>query len=231
MSVQLDRRAEELRLRVVRRAMRHDSAPKHVAGKASFIDDIREPEGLLHIAVGGAPVAAGQLLGVDLEKVRAAPGVVAVLTAKDLAEVAPLSWMASTTARSRSPGSTGGGRKASRVEISAISFAASSARPPFSNCSAESRRCLMSDMMTCWASASSSGRPFSTSRFVNAAFAIRNGTSRAWSFARIPATMPLLISSINAITDSCEPESWWPEADYEGPSVPRAWIALSYTAR
>jgi xanthine dehydrogenase large subunit len=84
MSVQLDRRAEELRLRVVRRAMRHDSAPKHVAGKASFIDDIREPEGLLHIAVGGAPVAAGQLLGVDLEKVRAAPGVVAVLTAADI---------------------------------------------------------------------------------------------------------------------------------------------------
>jgi xanthine dehydrogenase large subunit len=64
--------------------MRHDSAPKHVAGKASFIDDIREPEGLLHIAVGGAPVAAGQLLGVDLEKVRAAPGVVAVLTAADI---------------------------------------------------------------------------------------------------------------------------------------------------
>ena len=84
MSVQLDRRAEELRLRVVRRAMRHDSAPKHVAGSASFIDDIREPEGLLHIAVGGAPVAAGQLLGVDFEKARAAPGVVAILTAADI---------------------------------------------------------------------------------------------------------------------------------------------------
>ena len=84
MSVQLDRRAEELRLRVVRRALRHDSAPKHVAGTASFIDDIREPEGLLHIAVGGAPIAAGQLLGVDLDAVRAAPGVVAVLTAADI---------------------------------------------------------------------------------------------------------------------------------------------------
>jgi xanthine dehydrogenase large subunit len=84
MSVQLDRRAEELRLRVVRRAMRHDSAPKHVAGSASFIDDIREPEGLLHIAVGGAPVPAGQLLGVDFEKARAAPGVVAILTAADI---------------------------------------------------------------------------------------------------------------------------------------------------
>jgi xanthine dehydrogenase large subunit len=84
MSVQLDRRAEEMRLRVVRRPLRHDSSPKHVAGTASFIDDIREPEGLLHIAVGGAPVAAGQLLGVDLEAVKAAPGVVAVLTAADI---------------------------------------------------------------------------------------------------------------------------------------------------
>ena len=63
MSVQPDLRSEETRLRVVRRSMRHDSAPKHVAGSATFIDDIREPEGVLHIAVGGAPVAAGQLLG------------------------------------------------------------------------------------------------------------------------------------------------------------------------
>jgi xanthine dehydrogenase large subunit len=84
MSAPLDRRSEELRLRVVRRALRHDSAPKHVAGSARFIDDIREPEGLLHIAVGGAPVASGQLLGVDLTAVKAAPGVVAVLTAADI---------------------------------------------------------------------------------------------------------------------------------------------------
>ncbi len=84
MSALPDRRAEELRLRVVRRSMQHDSSPKHVAGSAAFIDDIREPEGLLHIAVGGSPVASGQLLGVDLDAVRAAPGVVAVLTAADI---------------------------------------------------------------------------------------------------------------------------------------------------
>src|SRR3954466_380107 len=84
MSLQLDRRSEELRLRVVRRAMRHDSSPKHVAGTATFIDDMREPEGLLHIAVGRAPVAAGQVLGLDLTAVKDAPGVVAVLTAADI---------------------------------------------------------------------------------------------------------------------------------------------------
>src|ERR1044072_9652744 len=84
MSLQLDRRSEELRLRVVRRALRHDSSPKHVAGTAAFVDDMREPEGLLHIAVGAAPITAGQLLGMDLDAVRAAPGVVAVLTAADI---------------------------------------------------------------------------------------------------------------------------------------------------
>src|SRR3954469_10665327 len=84
MSLQLDRRSEELRLRVVRRAMRHDSSAKHVAGTATFVDDMREPEGLLHIAVGGAPVTAGQLLSMNLDAVRAAPGVVAVLTAADI---------------------------------------------------------------------------------------------------------------------------------------------------
>jgi xanthine dehydrogenase large subunit len=84
MSLQLDRRGEELRLRVVRRPLRHDSSPKHVAGSATFVDDIREPEGMLHIAVGGAPIAAGQLLGIDLDAVRAAPGVVTVLTAADI---------------------------------------------------------------------------------------------------------------------------------------------------
>ena len=84
MSLQLDRRSEELRLRVVRRAMRHDSSPKHVAGTATCVDDMREPEGLLHIAVGGAPITAGQLLGMGLDAVRAAPGVVAVLTAADI---------------------------------------------------------------------------------------------------------------------------------------------------
>src|SRR4051812_25606418 len=94
MSVHLDRRAEELRLRVVRRSLQHDSAPKHVAGSAIFVDDMREPEGLLHIAVGGAPVTAGQLLGVDLDAVRAAPGVVAVLTAADIPGVNDVSAIA-----------------------------------------------------------------------------------------------------------------------------------------
>ena len=72
-------------LRHVRQAMPHDSAFKHVQGAADYVDDIREPEGTLHVAVGGSPAARGRIVRLDLDKVRAYPGVCAVLTAKDIA--------------------------------------------------------------------------------------------------------------------------------------------------
>jgi len=62
----------------------HDSAVKHVTGRAEYTDDIPEPEGLLHACIGGAPVAHGRITALDLGPVRAAPGVVAVLTAADI---------------------------------------------------------------------------------------------------------------------------------------------------
>ena len=53
----------------------HDSAPKHVAGEALYIDDIAAPEGLLHAYLGTSTIAHGRLLSLDLAAVRAAPGV------------------------------------------------------------------------------------------------------------------------------------------------------------
>src|SRR6185437_6950660 len=53
-------------------------------GAAEYIDDIREPEGTLHVAVGGSPHARGRLVRMDLAKVRAYPGVHAVVTASDI---------------------------------------------------------------------------------------------------------------------------------------------------
>jgi xanthine dehydrogenase large subunit len=76
--------AADTPLRTVRVPTAHDSAARHVCGSATYVDDIREPEGTLHIAVGGAPVARGTLKTVDLDAVRAAPGVVRVLTAADI---------------------------------------------------------------------------------------------------------------------------------------------------
>ena len=70
---------------VARQPIRHDSAPLHVTGRAQYIDDMLEPAGLLHCAPGWCPdMARGRLLAVDLERVRQAPGVVAVLTHADV---------------------------------------------------------------------------------------------------------------------------------------------------
>jgi xanthine dehydrogenase large subunit len=71
-------------LRTVRVPTRHDSAIRHVSGAATYVDDVREPQGTLHIAVGGAPAARGRIDKLDLTAVRAAPGVVVVLTASDI---------------------------------------------------------------------------------------------------------------------------------------------------
>lgn len=71
-------------LRSVRQSIRHDSAEKHVRGSALYVDDVPEPSGTLHVAVGGSPVACGRIVRLDLEAVRAAAGVVCVATAADI---------------------------------------------------------------------------------------------------------------------------------------------------
>ena len=62
----------------------HESAHLHVAGEATYIDDIPELAGTLHCALGLSPVANGRLTATALEKIRALPGVVAVLSAADI---------------------------------------------------------------------------------------------------------------------------------------------------
>ena len=62
----------------------HESAHLHVCGRATYIDDLPEVAGTLHAAVGCSPLAHGRLLGVDVDALRALPGVVAVLTAADI---------------------------------------------------------------------------------------------------------------------------------------------------
>ncbi|MES0813089.1 xanthine dehydrogenase molybdopterin binding subunit [Roseibium sp. SCPC15] len=63
---------------------RHDSAEKHVTGRADYCDDIAEPYGTLHAYLGVSTVAHGLLKDMDLSAVLAAPGVIGVLTADDI---------------------------------------------------------------------------------------------------------------------------------------------------
>jgi xanthine dehydrogenase large subunit len=69
----------------------HDSAARHVAGEAVYIDDIAAPEGLLHAYLGLSRIAHGRLVSLDLAPVLAAPGVFAVLTAADIPGVNDIS--------------------------------------------------------------------------------------------------------------------------------------------
>ena len=62
----------------------HESAHLHVAGEATYIDDITELSGTLHAALGLSPLAHGRLLAIDVAGLRALPGVLAVLTAADI---------------------------------------------------------------------------------------------------------------------------------------------------
>ena len=69
----------------------HDSAHKHVAGTAEYIDDMPEPAGLLHAGVGLSDRPHAKIVAMDLSKVEALPGVVCVLTGKDVPGVNDIS--------------------------------------------------------------------------------------------------------------------------------------------
>jgi xanthine dehydrogenase large subunit len=68
----------------VAKSLPHDAAALHVTGQARYVDDIPLPKGALHLAFGVSHIAHGRMSSVDLAAVRAASGVVAVLTADDL---------------------------------------------------------------------------------------------------------------------------------------------------
>ena len=63
---------------------KHDSAISHVMGTATYVDDILKPQGTLHLAVGKSAHAHARILSMDLAAVKAADGVVDVITFQDL---------------------------------------------------------------------------------------------------------------------------------------------------
>ena len=60
----------------------HESAHLHVTGAATYIDDIAELAGTLHMAIGMSPVAHGKIRKLSLDVIRAMPGVVDVYSAE-----------------------------------------------------------------------------------------------------------------------------------------------------
>ena len=68
----------------VGRSKKHESADKHVSGEALYIDDRPSLQGQLHAAAGQSTIAHGRIKSIDLSAVKAAEGVVAVITVEDV---------------------------------------------------------------------------------------------------------------------------------------------------
>ncbi|WP_247421918.1 xanthine dehydrogenase molybdopterin binding subunit [Ralstonia pseudosolanacearum] len=62
----------------------HESAHLHVAGTATYTDDIPELAGTLHAALGMSTQPHARIAHMDLARVKQAPGVIAVFTAADI---------------------------------------------------------------------------------------------------------------------------------------------------
>ena len=62
----------------------HDSARKHVSGLADYTDDINEPNGTLHGAVGWSKQAHALIKKIDLSEVWKSEGVITVVTTSDI---------------------------------------------------------------------------------------------------------------------------------------------------
>ena len=77
----------------VHRAWRHDSAEKHVTGRAVYIDDMPPVPGTQEIWLATSPHPHARIVSIDCEAARAVPGVSAVVTAADIPgvnDVAPI---------------------------------------------------------------------------------------------------------------------------------------------
>ena len=68
----------------VGRPLQHESAHMHVQGTALYTDDLPELHGTLHGAFGLSERAHARIVSMDLSAVQDAPGVVAVVTLKDV---------------------------------------------------------------------------------------------------------------------------------------------------
>lgn len=75
---------EEIGLGGVGRAIKHESADKQVCGEAIYVDDRPALKGELHAAIGQSSVAHANIISIDLTAVKAAKGIVAVITVEDV---------------------------------------------------------------------------------------------------------------------------------------------------
>ncbi|UCH41693.1 MAG: xanthine dehydrogenase molybdopterin binding subunit [Gammaproteobacteria bacterium] len=79
-----DRVRQQARETLPGEAIPHESAVLHVAGEATYVDDIPELAGTCYIGLGLSQKAHAKIRALDLDAVKSAPGVIAVMTAADI---------------------------------------------------------------------------------------------------------------------------------------------------
>jgi carbon-monoxide dehydrogenase large subunit len=80
---------------VIGKAIKRVEDPRLITGEAKYINDLQIP-GMLHAAILRSPHAHARIRGINTERAEQAPGVVAVFTGKDFADLPPLplAWQA-----------------------------------------------------------------------------------------------------------------------------------------
>ncbi|MBT6122333.1 MAG: xanthine dehydrogenase molybdopterin binding subunit, partial [Candidatus Puniceispirillum sp.] len=68
----------------IHKAVRHDSAHKHVSGCAHYTDDLPVPQGTLEVLIAQSPHAHARIISMDLSAVASAAGVVTVMSAQNV---------------------------------------------------------------------------------------------------------------------------------------------------
>jgi carbon-monoxide dehydrogenase large subunit len=72
--------------------MKRKEDPRFIRGKGRYVDDIKLP-GMLYMDIVRSPYAHARIVSIDPTEALAMPGVLAVITGKDLKEAGDLHWM------------------------------------------------------------------------------------------------------------------------------------------
>ncbi|NIU19257.1 MAG: molybdopterin-dependent oxidoreductase, partial [Actinobacteria bacterium] len=72
--------------------MKRKEDPRFIRGKGRYVDDIKLP-GMLYMDIVRSPYAHARIVDIDASEALAMPGVLAVITGKDLQEAGDLHWM------------------------------------------------------------------------------------------------------------------------------------------
>ena len=78
-------------IRGIGHSVRRKEDPRFIRGKGTYVDDVKLP-GMLYLDIVRSPYAHATITNIDTSAALALPGVVAVITGKDL-EAAGLHWM------------------------------------------------------------------------------------------------------------------------------------------